>query len=70
MAVRDGRLSYYPEGEAGTPELYDTAADPAEARNLALSSPEDVGRLHSELTRWMAEHGAAGPSLPAGADWR
>ncbi len=70
VAVRDGRLSYYPEGEAGTPELYDTAADPAEARNLALSSPEDVGRLHSELTRWMAEHGAAGPSLPAGADWR
>lgn len=70
VAVRDGRFSYYPTGEAGTPELYDMVDDPAEARNVAQERRNDVRRLDEALGRWLADHGAQTPSAPGGVDWR
>jgi hypothetical protein len=42
-------------------ELYDRAADPAEAHNLAGQHPEVEARLSQELLRWLV---ATGDTLP------
>ncbi len=58
VAVRDGRFSYYPAGEAGTAELYDTVEDPGELHNLAERCSDEVRRLEGELDRWLDAHRA------------
>ncbi len=45
--------------DAPTPELYDVAADPAEARNLASARPD----LFAELTADLERHAARGGTL-------
>ncbi len=69
VAVRDGRFSYYPDGETGTPELYDTANDPGETRNLAPLEQGEVRRLEDAWRSWTAEHGAQAAAGPGGVDW-
>jgi arylsulfatase A-like enzyme/Flp pilus assembly protein TadD len=49
--VRDGALKYV---DLPLPELYDLAADPAEARNLAASRPQDLERLRAGLQAFQA----------------
>jgi uncharacterized sulfatase len=49
------RYYYRPEFE-----LYDTKSDPLEWTNIAAVHPQIVERLHTELTRWMAEQGDKG----------
>ena len=44
--LRDGALKYV---DLPLPELYDLGADPAEARNLAASRPQDLERLGARL---------------------
>ena len=50
--VREGRLKYI---DLPLPELYDLEADPAEARNLVASRPEDLERLRGRLAAMRAE---------------
>jgi arylsulfatase A-like enzyme/Tfp pilus assembly protein PilF len=55
--VARGPLKYI---DLPIPELYDVAADPAEARNLASSRPEDVRQLQTLLRQLRAsDRGAA-----------
>jgi len=65
QAVRDGRYAYYPEGEAGKPELYDLAADPGEGRNLAAERGDERRRLQGRLEQWVAAHQASGEGAPS-----
>ena len=44
------------ERRTGTAELYDLAADPEEAENVAASHPEVTANLGSGLDAWMASH--------------
>jgi arylsulfatase A-like enzyme/Flp pilus assembly protein TadD len=46
--------------ELPIPELYDLASDPAEARNLAASSPEPLERLRARLSGLRAREAEAG----------
>ena len=48
--------------ELPIPELYDLASDPAEARNLAASSPEPLERLGARLRGLRAADAGAAPS--------
>ena len=50
--LREGRLKYI---DLPLPELYDLEADPAEARNLVASRPEDLERLRGRLAALRAE---------------
>jgi arylsulfatase A-like enzyme len=59
--VRDG-LKYLDE-EGRPPALFDLAADPGEARNLAEARAEDARRLGRELDSWRASLSA--PAAPA-----
>ena len=43
--------------EGGPAELYDLAADPGEARNLAAQRPAVVTELATRLERWAAGGG-------------
>ncbi|MBI5623733.1 MAG: sulfatase [Elusimicrobia bacterium] len=47
-------------------ELYDLAADPLEARDLAGSRPEEVGRLSFELMKRVEAIRPHAPGLPSG----
>ena len=47
QAVRAGRWKYLRRLDAGTEELYDLAADPGEAADLAAERPEVVARLRA-----------------------
>jgi arylsulfatase A-like enzyme/Tfp pilus assembly protein PilF len=61
--VARGPLKYI---DLPIPELYDVAADPAEARNLAPSRPEDVRQLQTLLRQLRAsDRGAARTSESA-----
>lgn len=52
MRVTDGRYTYYPVGEVGEAELYDTELDPREERNLAGERVDLVRALADELQSW------------------
>ncbi len=62
-AIRRGRCTYYVDEEKGPrpPELFDLAADPEEATNLAPSHPEIVESMRARLDTY-ATH--AVPSIP------
>ena len=67
-AVRQGRYKLIEWFESGSVELYDLAADPAEATDLAPVQPAKARELRELLARWRAEVGARMPvSNPA---WR
>jgi arylsulfatase A-like enzyme len=53
-SLRDGGLKYI---RAPRPELYDVAADPGEARDLAAARPRDVARLEAALARLLDSAG-------------
>jgi arylsulfatase A-like enzyme len=53
LAVRDGKWKYL-EDEKGR-YLFDLSQDIAEQRNLAVSQPAEVERLHARLIAWQAE---------------
>lgn len=54
-AIRDGRWKLHlPNRKRGEPELYDIAADPGEAHNLAKEHPEVVQQLSAKLEAWQA----------------
>ncbi len=69
VAVRDGRFSYYPQGEGSTAELYDLAQDPGEGQNVLRERPADAERLRAELARWLEAHGATAAGIAGGKDW-
>ena len=48
------------ERRTGTAELYDLAADPEEAENVAASHPDVTANLGSGLDAWTASHGTDG----------
>lgn len=56
VMVRDGRwkLSLFPDGGDPDPALYDLAADPGEAHNLAAQAQHQptLARLRGEITAW------------------
>jgi N-acetylgalactosamine-6-sulfatase len=54
--VRDGqwKLAHPSRKNGGDLELYDLAADPAEAKNVAAQHPEIVEKLSSEVEAWVA----------------
>jgi arylsulfatase A-like enzyme/Tfp pilus assembly protein PilF len=61
-SVRDGRWKYI---EAPTPELYDLASDPSEARNVCEEQAERASRMQA----WLEAAGDARPArsaVPAG----
>jgi len=53
-AVRDGDWKLVVRGDRD-PMLFDLAADPSEARDLAREQPERVAALRSKLAAWEAE---------------
>ena len=55
-AWRDGRYKFI---RAPRPELYDVAADPGEAHDLAASEPETARRLSRALEDYLAKSGDA-----------
>lgn len=54
--IRDGQWKlFHPiRKNAGEYELYDIAADPGEAHNLAAQKPEVMARLKTQLEAWVA----------------
>lgn len=71
--VRDARfkLVYVPERASVRYELFDTAADPAETRDVAEKHPLELARLRVELHTWMLKDRAidmrGGYVVPRGA---
>jgi arylsulfatase A-like enzyme len=61
-AIRMGSLKLLEYFDDGGLELYDLAADPGEASNLAAERPEEAQRLLGEMRRWRAGIGAPVPS--------
>jgi arylsulfatase A-like enzyme len=62
--VRQDDLKLLEFFEDGRIELYDLAADPGEAVDLAASRPEEARSLHARLKTWREEIGAAIPAEP------
>ncbi|MBL9154348.1 MAG: sulfatase [Verrucomicrobiales bacterium] len=58
-AIREGDLKLIDFPAEKRIELYDLAADPGEANNLADSKPEDRDRLLAKLNAWRREVGAS-----------
>ena len=54
-ALRDGALKIVRSAEDAPWELYDLAADPAEAKNLAAARTRDVTRLNAAFQTWLAD---------------
>ena len=54
-ALFDGNYKYM-KSTNGPSELYDLAADPREATNLAVQRPDVAARLDGELSRWLSEN--------------
>lgn len=52
VAVRDGDWKLLVDADGSRVELYDLAADPEEAKNLAGEQPEVAGRLAESALRW------------------
>ncbi len=52
LAVREGTWKLLCEYDGSRPELYDLAADPAEARSVAHEHPDVVRRLSQAVTQW------------------
>jgi arylsulfatase A-like enzyme len=50
-AIREGNFKLVMEGD-NAPELYDLAADPGEATNLAAGHPERVARMKRDYGMW------------------
>jgi arylsulfatase A-like enzyme len=53
-AIREGNFKLVMEGDE-SPALYQLAADPGEANNLAASDPERVARLKRDFETWRAQ---------------
>jgi tetratricopeptide (TPR) repeat protein len=60
--LREGRWKYI---QAPRPELFDLAADPGEARNLATAEPARVAAFQAALGRWLDEERRAAGAAPA-----
>lgn len=56
--VTDGRWGFAPVGAAGTPELYDIAADPFAENDLANAKADVVRSLGERLASHLREHDA------------
>lgn len=52
LAVRDGNWKLLIEEDGATPQLYNLAADPQEASNLAVKHPDVVERLKKAVLAW------------------
>jgi arylsulfatase A-like enzyme len=52
LAVREGTWKLLCEYDGARPQLYDLAADPAEANNVAPQHSEIVRRLSAAVTQW------------------
>jgi len=52
LAVRERDLKLLAQQDGSSPQLYDLAADPGEAHNLAAEKPEAVQRLTRKLLDW------------------
>lgn len=61
--VRNERWGYAPIGADGKPELYDLAADPLAATDIAERHPDVVRDMHSLLVEFLREAGAAEEAL-------
>jgi arylsulfatase A-like enzyme len=57
-AIRDKDLKLIEWQEDGRVELYDLAADPGEAKDLAPTRPAEVKRLRAKLDGWRSDVGA------------
>ena len=64
QAVREGNWKLVRRGLSSPPELYDLAADPAEARDVAALQPQVVARLTALLTSSRTDT----PDFPLTAD--
>ncbi len=53
-AVRQGRWKLIEHYDSASAELYDLAADPGEATNVAARAPERTASLRQLLARWLA----------------
>ncbi len=62
-AVRDGDWKLIEFYEDGALELYNLAADPVEAIDLATKNPEQVQKLREQLRAWRASVGAKMPTV-------
>jgi arylsulfatase A-like enzyme len=65
LGVREGRHKYHYYVDSGREELFDLAADPAEATNLAAGHPDRTSRFRRRVgglvqfqRRFLARHGA------------
>jgi arylsulfatase A-like enzyme len=54
-SLRDSRYRFVCNYTVGAEELYDTAADPNEVKNLAASDPSAVSRFRDQLDRWRTD---------------
>jgi hypothetical protein len=52
VAVREGKWKLLVNADGGGAELYDLAADPSEARDVAGDNPEIVQRLREMAVAW------------------
>jgi arylsulfatase A-like enzyme len=67
--IRRGPYPDLPIGPPHPSELYDLAADPQEAHNLAAAHPELVSRLEGALDRWFDEVEAERRDTPEYQAW-
>jgi arylsulfatase A-like enzyme len=67
LAVREGNWKLLCDYDGSKPRLFDLAADPGEAKNLAAEQAETVGRLSKSVLAWHRSMPAdRGPELGGG----
>lgn len=66
-AIRSGNWKLIERYETGTLELYNLAADPGEAADLASAKPERLAELQATLDAWRTRMGADLPKVAGGA---
>ncbi len=66
LRVTDGQYTFYPDGELGTPELYDLQRDPGEAKNIASERPDAAARLQAAMEASLASWAPDTASKPMG----